>query len=311
MKKLIISILLLLTIGFIFTNYSSLMRFAMEKIVYKDEQLVKDNNIYYKENNWSYVQLTDNFYPKKEQDILNLFYTALDGGWSELTYYCTEEFPDCIKYTEKIVKDNYILSNINNFVATYNSYNKIYVNYNTLGRVYVTFEKIYSKKQIELIDQKIDEIISEIITDNMSDREKIKAVHDYIINHTRYDEEHANAIKNGLNEDTPSASNTAYGVLFNGKAICSGYTDAMALFLDKLGFKNYKIFSPKHTWNCVFVDGSWRHLDLTWDDPVTSNGEDRLEYNFFLITDDELEEKNTGQHNYDRTIYVELNEKKA
>ena len=85
----------------------------------------------------------------------------------------------------------------------------------------------------------------------------------------------------------------------------------MALFLDKLGFKNYKIFSPKHTWNCVFVDGSWRHLDLTWDDPVTSNGEDRLEYNFFLITDDELEEKNTGQHNYDRTIYVELNEKKA
>lgn len=283
----------------------------MQKVVYKDEQLMQENNSYFKDANWSYVQLTDNFYPSSEQEILNLFYTALNGGWDELTYYCKEDFDDCIKYTEKIVKDNYILSNINNFVATYNSYNRIYVNYNSLGRVHVTFEKIYTSAQIKAINEKIDTIISEIITDNMTDLEKIKAIHDYIIVHTRYDEEHAEAIKSGLHEDFPSDSNTAYGVLFNGKAICSGYTDAMALFLDKLGFKNYKIFSMKHTWNCVYIDGVWKHLDLTWDDPVTNTGEDRLEYNFFLITDEELAVKNTGQHNYDKTIYIELNEKKA
>lgn len=306
MKKLIISILLLLAIGYIFTNYSSLMKLVMKKVVYRDEQLMQENNRYFKDANWSYVQLTDNFYPTKEQDILNLFYTALNGGWDELTYYCSEEFENCIKYTEKIVKDNYILSNINNFVATYNSYNKIYVNYNTLGRVHVTFEKIYTKAQIKAIDEKINAIISEIITDNMTDLEKIKAVHDYIINHTRYDEEHAEAIKSGNYDNLPSDSNTAYGTLFNGKAICSGYTDTMALFLDKLGIKNYKIFSAKHTWNCVYINGVWKHLDLTWDDPVVEN-EDRLEYNFFLITDDELEGKNTGQHNYDKTIYIELN----
>ena len=62
-----------------------------------------------------------------------------------------------------------------------------------------------------------------------------------------------------------------------------------------------------HTWNSVYVDDEWLHLDLTWDDPVTTTGEDRLEYNFFLITDKELENRNTGQHNYDRTIYIELN----
>lgn len=309
MKRLIISILLLLTIGFILTNYTSLMRFVMEKVVYKDETLMKENNLYYKDANWSYVQLTDNFYPEKKQDILNLFYTALNGGWDELTYYCSEKFDDCIKYTEQIVKDNYILSNINNFVSTYNSYNKIYVNYNSLGRVHVTFEKIYSKNQIQTIDKKIDSIISEIINNDMTDVEKIKTVHDYIINNVKYDEEHANAIKNGLYEDLSSDSNTAYGTLFSGKAICSGYTDTMALFLDKLGFKNYKIFSSKHTWNCVYIDGSWKHLDLTWDDPVSD--EDHLEYNFFLITDDELSAKNTGQHYYDKTIYIELEEKKA
>lgn len=307
MKKLLITILLLLTIGYIFTNYSTLMRLAMEKIVYRDEELVHENNIYFKQANWKYVQLTDNFHPTNEQEVLNLYYTALNGGWDELTYYCTEEYEDCIKYTEKIVKDNYILSNINNFVSTYNSYNKIYVNYNSLGRVNVVFEKVYSNAQINVINKKIDLIISELITDSMTDREKIKVLHDYIINTTKYDEVHAEAVKSGNYNNIPSDSNTAYGVLFTGKAICSGYTDAMALFLDKLGIKNYKVFSPKHTWNCVYVDGEWLHLDLTWDDPVTTNGEDRLEYGFFLITDNELDDKNTGQHNFDRTIYIELN----
>ena len=89
-------------------------------------------------------------------------------------------------------------------------------------------------------------------------------------------------------------------------AIASRSLDKAMIYADKLGIKNYKIFSAKHTWNCVFTNGVWKHLDLTWDDPVVEN-EDRLEYNFFLITDDELEGKNTGQHNYDKTIYIELN----
>lgn len=307
MKRLIISILLLLVIGYIFTNYELLMKFVLQKVVYKDEILIKENNNYYKENNWSYVQITDNFYPKNMQEILNIFYTALAGGWNEVTYYCADGYNDCISDTEKIVEDNYILSNINNFVAVYNSYNKIYVNYNSLGRVNVTFEKIYTKKQIEEINNKIDEIIKEIITDNMTDKEKVKAVHDYIINNTTYDEERSEAVKNGKVEDLLHVSNTAYGTLFYGKAICGGYTDTMALFLDKLGIKNYKISSLKHIWNSVYINGEWRHLDLTWDDPVTNTGKQRLEYNFFLITDDELMAKNTGQHNYDRTIYLELN----
>ena len=177
MKKLITTILLLLLIGYLFTNYKSLMGFVMEKIVYRNEVLMKENNDYFREKNWGYVQLTDNFHPNNEQDILNLFYTALNGGWDELTYYCSLEFEDCINYTEKIIKDNYILSNINNFVSTYNSYDKIYVNYNSLGRVNVTFDKIYSNDQIELIDKKIYSIIQNIINEKIIDIQKKKKVH--------------------------------------------------------------------------------------------------------------------------------------
>ena len=59
-------------------------------------------------------------------------------------------------------------------------------------------------------------------------------------------------------------------------------------------------------WNAVFLNNSWYHLDLTWDDPITSDGSDILEYNFFLITTKELQEIEQEQHNYDYNIYSEL-----
>ena len=303
MKKLLTTIILLLTIGFIFTNYKSLMKMVMQNVVDKDYNITRENNEYFRNESWNYVQLTNNFNPSNIQDIMNIFYTALDSGWDEVTYYCADEYINCIKDTENITNDNYILSNINNFVSTYNSYNRIFVNYNSIGRVNITFERIYNKQQIEAINRKIDLIIKNIINDNMSDEEKIKTIHDYIINNTKYDEERANIVKSGTYDTLLHSSNTAYGALFNGKAICGGYTDTMALFLDKLGFKNYKISTNSHIWNVVYINGTWKHLDLTWDDPVTNTGEDILEYNFFLISDEELENKNTSQHNYDKSIY--------
>lgn len=303
MKKLLTTIILLLTIGFIFTNYKSLMKMVMQNVVDKDYNITRENNEYFRNESWNYVQLTNNFNPSNIQDIMNIFYTALDSGWDEVTYYCADEYINCIKDTENITNDNYILSNINNFVSTYNGYNRIFVNYNSIGRVNITFERIYNKQQIEAINRKIDLIIKDIINDNMSDEEKIKAIHDYIINNTKYDEERANIVKSGTYNTLLHSSNTAYGALFNGKAICGGYTDTMALFLDKLGFKNYKISTNSHIWNVVYINGTWKHLDLTWDDPVTNTGKDILEYNFFLISDEELENKNTSQHNYDKSIY--------
>lgn len=303
MKKLLTTIILLLTIGFIFTNYKSLMKMVMQNVVDKDYNITRENNEYFRNESWNYVQLINNFNPSNIQDIMNIFYTALDSGWDEVTYYCADEYISCIKDTENITNDNYILSNINNFVSTYNSYNRIFVNYNSIGRVNITFERIYNKQQIEAINRKIDLVIKDIINDNMSDEEKIKAIHDYIINNTKYDEERANIVKSGTYDTLLHSSNTAYGALFNGKAICGGYTDTMALFLDKLGFKNYKISTNSHIWNVVYINGDWKHLDLTWDDPVTNTDEDILEYNFFLISDEELENKNTSQHNYDKSIY--------
>ncbi len=146
----------------------------------------------------------------------------------------------------------------------------------------------------------------QLITDNMSSYDKIKAIHDYIINTTVYDQERANAVKNS-SEYVKYKSNTAYGPLIEGKAICGGYTDAMALFLDKMGIPNYKVSSEKHIWNLVYIDGAWKHLDLTWDDPVVSTGENMLLHTFFLIDSTTLMANDATEHTYNKNIYIEAN----
>lgn len=307
MKKILTTFLLLVILGFICFNYNEIMYFVMRNVVYKEANLIQENNIYYKEDEIMYVDETKDFTPKNKQDILNIFYTALNGGWDQFTYYCDTSYSNCISDTEDIINDKYLLSNINNFVGTYNSYQKILINMNNLGRVNIIIERNYSDNLIQILSNKVDEIYNSIINDNMSNRDKIKAVHDYIINNTVYDQEKANEIEKGI-DNNYNLSDIAYGPLITGKAICSGYTDAMALFLDKMGITNYKISSKSHTWNLVNLDGAWYHLDLTWDDPKVVNEDiDLLEYNFFLINSKELDKINTGEHEYDRTVYLEAN----
>ena len=53
------------------------------------------------------------------------------------------------------------------------------------------------------------------------------------------------------------------------------------------------------------VNGKWLHLDLTWDDPVTSDNTNQLLYDYFLINNDKLFKLDTKQHNFNRNIYIE------
>ena len=120
------------------------------------------------------------------------------------------------------------------------------------------------------------------------------------------DKEKANEIKNNIHTENTLESHKATGVLKNHIALCSGYTDAMAIFLNKINVPNYKISTDSHIWNIVNLDNTWYHLDMTWDDPVLDTGREILIDEFMLITNNQLKEKNTGQHDYDATVYSEI-----
>lgn len=279
--------------------------FIMRRAFNEGNIVFGEPNEYYKDVDYSFVQNTDSLYPSSRQEILNIIYSTLNRGLNDVTYYCADGYDDCIKDTNEIAENSLYLSTINNLVHPFNSYSNIYFTINDYGKVDIRVSKSYSDSQISIVNSKVDEIYNSLVKSNMSSYDAILAFHDYIINNTVYD----SSVNIQNQEFLDTNSNNAYGLLFEGKAICSGYSDTMAIFLNRLGINNYKISSDEHIWNLVYIDGAWKHLDVTWDDPVTSNGNNILLHDFFLISTQQLIdiegslEKNN--HEFDRNLYKE------
>lgn len=259
-----------------------------------------EKNQYYREYDFNYVQNTNNFEPHSKQDILNIYYTAINAGKTSFTFYCPSEYTSCLDEVSALANNQNELSNINNYVHPYNGFSHIETEYDSLGKVTLKIKKNYSEYDIIEVEKKIGEVITHLTSNLLSDRENIKNIHDYIINNSKYDSAKA--------EDKVSLyrSDIAYGPLFQGYAICGGYTDLMELFLEKLNIKSYKISSNNHIWNALLLDGAWYHLDLTWDDPVASDGNDYLEYDYFLIDTNRLLSLDVTQHQFDQNVFSEL-----
>lgn len=300
MKKIISLLVVISILGLCLIYNNQIINFLVNTLTdYSKDETTLWNNEYASNENYSYVQLTDKFMPKNKNDIMNIYYTVINSGMDSFTFYCDSEYKDCINDIDYISDNKKLLSDINNFLPVYNSFSDIYTKFNTLGKVtiYVTYN--YTNNEIEELKNKVDSIYNELINIDMNNKEKIKAIHDYIINNTKYD------IARSDKKITTYRSDTAYGALIEHYAICGGYADSMKLFLDKFNLPNYKISSENHIWNLVKLDNKWYHLDLTWDDPITSNDEDILEYDYFLITTDELKQTKSNQHIFDENIYKE------
>lgn len=258
------------------------------------------NNEYYRDYNFGYVQNTSNFTPLNEQDIMNIFYTIINSGEDSFTFYCTDEYPACMAKIEELATNQELLSDINNYVHPFNQFENIETEYDTLGRVTVNVKKAYDAEEINSINTKVDELFGLLTNPNASDYDNIKSVHDYIINTTKYDSDRSDYGSELYRSDI------AYGPLFEGWAVCGGYSDLMQLFLERLNIKSFKVSSDKHVWNAVFYNNSWVNLDLTWDDPVSPDGRDYLEYNYFLINTNVLLANDTTEHTFNQNAYPEL-----
>ena len=254
-------------------------------------------NSYFIEDYFSYVDNYENAEIHSKKELINSIYYLINSGISYSKRYCAKEYTDCYRDIETISNDTNLLSILNNYVHPYNSFDSIIFNFdNTI--VEIEIKHTYTKEEIKQLDAKTDEILKEIISDNMSTKDKIKAIHDYIINNTEYD-----TLKTKDIHDTTYKSNTAYGVLFEQHGICSGYSDAMKIFLDKLNIINYKVSNDQHIWNLVLLDENWYHLDLTWDDPVSDKNITRD--NYFLITYNNLKLLDDDVHYFDKEIFKE------
>ena len=303
MKKLLFLLLLGLILTYTIKNKEKITRYIMIKYIDNDIKL-EEKNEYYRDYDYAFVQNTTNLYPTNKQEVTNLIYTILNIGQEEAIFYCN--YKECIDDVNQIAEDREYLSNINNMVHPYNSYKNISFTINKYGRIKIKIKKIYSESEALLINNKIEAIEKELNIENLNDYEKIKAFHDYIINNTKYDDQVTLE-----NQNTNQNSNKATGLLFENKAICSGYSDTIAIFLNKHNFNNYRISSEEHIWNLVNIENTWKHIDATWDDPVATDGRNILLHDFFMIDTQTLIERegkiDTIRHNYDKNVYIEAN----
>ena len=103
-----------------------------------------------------------------------------------------------------------------------------------LSKVYAMHEEVINKA---------DEIAA-MAKKMPTDYERIKFVHDYIIEHTEYDEKVIDTYKN-----------YAYGCLINGKTACHGYSKAFQLVTNRMGYTSGLIrgfADSKHSWNYIW-----------------------------------------------------------
>lgn len=300
MKKVLI---ILFTILFIVLLSKDKINNYIIKNSIKNETIIDKKNEYYKPYDYKFVQNTETLIPTNKQEILNIIYTTLNTGVDEATFFC--DYDNCIKDINEIAENKEYLSSINNIVHPYNSYKHIYFTINKSGKIKIAIKKQYTESEILLINNKINEIINELDLDNLTDYEKIKKFHDYIINNTKYDE----TIKEDNLEEIETNAGKATGLLFEKKAICSGYSDTMAIFLNHYKINNYKINSKDHIWNLINIENEWTHIDATWDDPITTNGKDIIIDDFFMINTEEIQKKDIelqkNSHNYNKDIYIE------
>ena len=133
----------------------------------------------------------------------------------------------------------------------------------------------------ELMLSEVDSIVSQMTEINDSYSKELY-IHNYIINNCAY-------------EETEHSSN-AYGCLIDKKAVCSGYSRAVMLLLDRVGIESSLVGGTgisesqgqvSHMWNIVWLDGEPYHLDVTWDDPG-SESDLAVSHMYFNLTAAEI-----------------------
>ncbi len=132
-----------------------------------------------------------------------------------------------------------------------------------------------------------DYAVRAVVLENMTDAEKIKAIHDYLILNCSYDYEnyHAGTISYG--------SRLAYGALCLKNAVCQGYTAAFSMMARRAGVYAEAVAGKApgnddtHVWNRVFADGEVYYIDVTHDDPVPDQ-HGMVSYKYFMLTEDEM-----------------------
>lgn len=292
-KVVVVSLFILIALYFGFKT--KVDDYIQKNIIYN---FIKyEGNDYYIEKSYNYFKINNSLIAYDKEDLLNIIYTFINKGTENFSFYCDNNYFGCKRDINELMEDKSDIILINDFIHPYNTFKNI--NASIKGnKITITTTKIYTYSDIQNLNAISTEIIKETINNSMNEKEKIKALHDYLVLNVEYDSIYAENIKNGIPNNI--YSNKATNALINKKAVCSGYSDALSILLYKINIENIRISNNIHVWNYVNLNNIWYHIDVTNDDL-----EDEISYRYFLVNTDTI--KFDKNHNFSNTVYLQSN----
>lgn len=165
----------------------------------------------------------------------------------------------------------------------------------------------FDESAVEVADTKLKSL-RKVISKNLdgNDVDKIKQIHDYLIDNLEYDSTFSN--DNIYN---------IYGALINKSTVCEGYAKAFKYLLDDAGIpsviicgtaQNSKGQIENHAWNYILLDGKWYAVDVTWDDPIIVGGgklSEESKYKYYLRGSEALFQDHEENGNVVTDVYFD------
>lgn len=149
---------------------------------------------------------------------------------------------------------------------------------------------------VEVIYEKVKDVLRTIIDDSMSDYEKIKAIHDYLILNVTYDKALLDLAYSNVSDINCYNGFYLEGVFIDNLAVCDGISKAFSVMCNLEGIpcvsvQGTQVDNPNglgHAWNKVFLDGKWYIVDVTSDGTIVNQTYEILSYEYFLISNDKF-----------------------
>ena len=195
--------------------------------------------------------------------------------------------------------DNFDDFKINNSSLTYEVFSSEQLHYVLEKGVRPICKK---DSQAEKVYNEAKNVLRNIINDDMSDVQKVKAINDYLVMNVVYDGTLLDMAYQNYNKLVEYNGFYLEGVFFDKKAVCEGISKAFTVLCNIEGIPcvsvvGYDKSNPRgvgHAWNKVYVNGSWYIADATSNGVIVNDQFEIMTYSYLLTSEKYFSEKYIG-----------------